>query len=128
MFILFVVLGVLYQSAYSQSFIDIPYLIVDRTKTPWGHRFYRTFSEIWKPPLGIKGYFIIIEEKKPTFRQSWIYVEVGDNIYMKPVYVNILKPTTSDFDMQRYAVAAAKRTIRFLLTDFEKMKSLEEKM
>ncbi len=117
-----------FQSTYAQSFFDIPYLIVDKTKTPWGHRFYKTFSEIWKAPSGISGYFIIVEEKKPTFRQSWIYVKVGDNIYMKPVYVNILKPTTSDFDMQKYAVEAAKRTIRFLLIDFERIKSLENKM
>jgi len=114
-------------NSHTQS-LDISYLIVDKTKTPWGHKFYETFSRLWKPPSGIKGYFIIVEEKKPSVRQSWIYVEVGDNIYMKPVYVKLLKPTTSDLDMQRYAIHAAKLTLKFLLTDFQKIKLMEEKM
>jgi len=112
----------------AQPYEDLSYLIIDKTKTPWGHRFYKTFSELWKAPTGIKGYFIVIGEKKPSFKQSWIYVQVGDNIYMRIVYLKLLKPTTSNFEMQKYTLTAAKRTLRFLLTDFERIKILEEKM
>lgn len=107
---------------------DVGYLIVDRTKTPWGHKFFQVFSLLWKPPQGIKGYFIYVTEEKPSTRQSWIVVKVGDNIYMRPVYVKLMKPTVSDFDMQRYALQAAKNVLRYLLTDFERLKLMEEKM
>ena len=107
---------------------DIGYLLVDKTKTPWGHKFFQEFSLIWKPPKGIKGYFIYVTEEKPSTRQSWIVVKVGDNIYMKPVYVKLMKPTVSDFDIQRYALQAARNVLRYLLTDFERLKLMEEKM
>lgn len=124
-FICFIVL-IFYLPAKPQS--EVGYLIVDHTKTPWGHRFYKTFTEVWKPPKGIDGYFIIIKEEKPSFKQSWIVVSVGDNIYNRIVYVKLLKPTTADFDMQRYAVSAAKRVLEFLLSDFLRIKSLENQM
>ncbi len=111
---------------FAQS--DVGYLIVDQTKTPWGHRFYRTFTEIWKPPKGIDGYFIFVKEEKPTFKQSWIVILVGDNIYKRKVFVALLKPTTSNFDMQKYAVAASKRILRFLLTDYLRFKMYENTM
>jgi len=105
---------------------DVGYLLVDKTKTPWGHKFFKVFSEIWNPPKGITGYFVIIEEKRPSNRQSWLYVEVGDNIFNTLVYVTILKPTTSDFDMQRYAVEASKNILKFLLSNFLQEKESEK--
>jgi len=127
LFSLFVLFSFSLPSFGSSSNSDIDYLIIDKTKTPWGHKFYKTFSEVWKPPKGIDGYFIIIEEKKPSFRQSWIYIKVGDNIYMRIVYYSMLKPTTSNFDMQRQAVVASKRVLKYLLTDFLKFKAENEK-
>lgn len=112
----------------ANNYLDINYLLVDKTKTPWGHKFFQVFSEAWKPPKGIKGYFIYIEEEKPSIRQSWIVVKVGDNIYMKPVYVRLMRPTVSDFDMQRYVLQAARNVLKYLLTDFEMLKLMEEKM
>lgn len=116
-----------YNNNYNNSY-DIGYLLVDKTKTPWGHKFFQEFSLLWKPPKGIKGYFVYVTEEKPSTRQSWIVVKVGDNIYMKPVYVKLMRPTVSDFDMQRYALQAAKNVLRYLLTDFEKLKLMEERM
>ncbi len=110
---------------YSQVY-DIPYLLIDNTKTPWGHKFFRTFSEIWKPPIGIEGYYITIGEDKISFKQSWVYVSVGDNIYNYRVFYSLLKPTMSDLDMQRKALAAAKRALTFLLKDYLRLKSYEQ--
>jgi len=112
--------------AFSQEGKDISFLIIDKTKTPWGHKFFKTFSQLWKSPGGIEGYSIVIEEKKPSFRQSWIYVSVGDNIYFQVVYVTLLKPTTSEYDMQKYAVAASRKVLRYLLSDFMKLKAENE--
>ena len=112
--------------SYCQS--EVGYLIIDNTKTPWGHRFYAVFSQIWKPPEGISDYYIEIDEVKPTRKQSWIVVKVGDKIYMKPVYAKLLHPTTSDFDMGRYAVDAAKKVLVFLLTDYQKIKQMEKEL
>lgn len=107
---------------------EVGYLIVDQTKTPWGHRFYRTFTELWKSPYGIDSYFIIIREEKPSFKQSWVVVSVGDNIFNRVVYTRLIKPTTADFDMQRYAISAAKHVLKFLLSDYLKVRSLEKQM
>ena len=112
--------------SYAQG--DISYLVVDKAKTPWGHKFYKTFIELWKPPEGIEGYFIIVEERKPSVRQSWLYVRVGDNIYMRTVYATLLKPTTGTLDMQRNALTAVKKVMRFLLKDFPRLKMEEEEL
>jgi len=109
----------------AQPIEDVPYLIVDRTKTPWGHKFFKTFVEFWKAPQGITGYTIKIKEEKVSFKQSWIVVEVGDNIYYRRVFVKLLKPTTSDMDMQRYALMAAKRVLKYLLSDYLRFKTYE---
>ncbi|WP_456456238.1 CsgE family curli-type amyloid fiber assembly protein [Thermovibrio sp.] len=125
-YILFLILFLgLTLEGYSQVY-DIPYLLIDNTKTPWGHKFFRTFSEIWKPPIGIEGYYITIGEDKISFKQSWVYVSVGDNIYNYRVFYSLLKPTMSDLDMQRKALAAAKRALTFLLKDYLRLKSYEQ--
>lgn len=128
LFFIFILVLFLTLPVLAQSQSEVGYLIIDHTKTPWGHRFYKTFTEVWKPPQGINGYVIIIKEEKPSFKQSWIVVTVGDNIYNKPVYAKLLKPTTSNFDMQRYTVSASKRVLKFLLSDFLRVKSLENQM
>ncbi|WP_457677638.1 CsgE family curli-type amyloid fiber assembly protein [Thermovibrio sp.] len=114
--------------AKGEAIYDLNYLIIDRTKTPWGHKFARTFQEIWEPPKGLKGYFITIGERKVSFKQSWIYVKVGDNIFNYEVYTSLLKPTTSDFDMQVKALKASKRVLMFLLKNYFRLKSLENEL
>ncbi len=123
--LIFLLFFALTLKGYSQVY-DIPYLLIDNTKTPWGHKFFRTFSEIWKPPLGIEGYYITIGEDRISFKQSWVYVSVGDNIYNYRVFYSLLKPTMSDLDMQRKALIAAKRTLMFLLKDYLRLKSYEQ--
>ncbi len=117
----------LHQSGAAEVY-DIDYYIVDKTKTPWGHKFYRTYQEIWEAPKGIKGYFIIIGERKVSFRQSWVYVKVGDNIFNYEVYTSLLKPTMGEMDMQSKALEAVKKTLSFLLRNYFRLKSLEKEL
>lgn len=114
--------------AYSGTYQDIDYLIVDNTVTPWGHKFARVFQEIWKSPSGIKGYFIEIGEERVSVRQSWLYIKVGDTIFKYKVYEVLLKPTMSDSDMERLALTAAKRSLRFLLEKYIVLKSYESEL
>jgi len=112
--------------SYSQD--EISYLIIDKTKTPWGHLFYKKFSEIWQPIEGIPYYLIIIGEEKPSRRSSWVYVRVGDNIYNYEVFKFLMKPTTNDSELTRYAIMASKRVLKFLLTDYLRIKELEKRL
>lgn len=121
-------LHLLFLPAYSETYQDIDYLIVDNTKTPWGHKFARIFQEIWKSPLGIKGYFIEIGEERVSVRQSWLYIKVGDTIFKYKVYEVLLKPTMSDSDMERLAILAAKKSLEFLLKKYFLIKNYEREL
>ena len=112
----------------SETYLDIDYLIVDNTRTPWGHKFAKIFQEIWKSPSGIKGYFIEIGEEKVSVRQSWLYIKVGDTIFKYKVYEILLKPTMSDSDMERLAMIAAKKSLKFLLEKYIVLKSYENEL
>jgi len=111
-----------------EEIYDIDYLLVDKTKTPWGHKFFKTFQELWKPPQGLKGYFITVGERKVSVRQSWVYVKVGDNIFNYEVYTSLLKPTMGEIDMQKKALTAARRTLMFLLKNYYRLKLLEKEL
>jgi hypothetical protein len=124
--IVFLSLFFLFRSSSFAS--DIEFLIVDKTRTPWGHKFYRTFQEIWQPPVGIEEYFITIGEEKVSTRQSWIYVKIGDNIFNYKVFETLLKPTMGDFDMQRLALKAARKSLNFLLKKYIIIKRYENEL
>jgi len=112
----------------SETYQDIDYLIVDNTRTPWGHKFAKIFQEIWKSPSGIKGYFIEIGEERVSIRQSWLYIKVGDTIFKYKIYEVLLKPTMSDSDMERLAIIAAKKSLKFLLEKYIILKSYENEL
>jgi len=102
----------------------IPYLIIDETRSPWGHEFYRVFSQLWKSPRGVPTYYIYVKEKRisSSLKQSWIYVEIGNNIVNRTVFVSLVRPASGE--IERKALKAIKSSYMFLLKDYYKLYNL----
>jgi hypothetical protein len=115
--ILFTLLGLLAanpvvgQAAEDKRYqgLHIGGLILNRTQTPMGHRFYREFSSYWQAPDNVGKFNIAVVERFNPQWGSLVLVEVDG----QPVQQSFL--SRRNVDVEEVAKEAVTKVYQFLL-------------
>lgn len=109
-----------YSTIWAEKDIEIESLIIDQTRTKFGHDFYQSFNLFWEPPPGIESYNILIDEQAEPRLGSWIAVEVNTVL----VYRALLKPNPEDIEVKAKEAIEVSKEFLFNWQEYER--SLEE--
>ena len=110
-----------YHPSLASNDIEVDGLIIDQTRSKFGHDFYQTFNNLWEDLPGIKDYNIImVEDQSDPKSGTWISIEINTVV----VFRSLLKPNSDSIeDSVKEAIEFSKE---FLYTRDEYEKNLQE--
>ena len=106
--------------SWASKDVEINGLIIDQTRSKFGHYFYQNFSDAWEDLTNVVEYNIVIEDQADPRLGVWISVEINSIL----VYKSILKPNPDL--IEEYAKEAIEVCNGFLFSMQEYEANLKE--